>query len=170
MAVSNCSTTYLWMLNLPWEVVLLTGIQLGRRAMPLTDIRRLKAGARTYDVTKTDQNFKRRVVLLWLLDFDACSDIIRDKDGVQQAVRAFLETDPYFRRPFTCGPYAGLLWEAFACRYIATSRKLLGPTEKMLPEMFIHEVTAKLQHREEPSNLASRGPPTVTVRWLLRGQ
>ena len=83
--------------------------------MPLTDIQRLKAGASTYEyVTKTDQNFKRRVVLLWLLDFDACSDIIRDKDGVQQVVRAFLETDPYFRRPFTCGPYAGFLWAAFA--------------------------------------------------------
>jgi hypothetical protein len=60
-----------------------------RRVMPLTEIQRLKAGESTYEyVTKTNSNFKRRVVLLWLLDFDACSDIAADKDGVQKAVRA----------------------------------------------------------------------------------
>ncbi|KAN0085586.1 hypothetical protein V8E54_002053 [Elaphomyces granulatus] len=77
-------------------------------------------------------------------------------------------------RPFTHDPYAEFLWETFARRYIATSKKLLKPTEKMLPEMFIHEVTAKLQHQEELSNSASRGPRGQSQRgtqrdWARRG-
>jgi hypothetical protein len=36
---------------------------------------------------------------MWLLDFDLCRDITRDKAGVRQAAQAFWGNDPYYPRP-----------------------------------------------------------------------
>lgn len=54
-----------------------------RRVMPpMEDIRELEPGTSTYEYT-TDSipNFKKRLISLWLLDFDACEEIAMDEIG-----------------------------------------------------------------------------------------
>ncbi|KAJ5176580.1 uncharacterized protein N7482_002457 [Penicillium canariense] len=54
-----------------------------RRMLPLRDAERLVPGSSTYErITNTGPTFKKRIVSLWILDFDACSPINMDISGL----------------------------------------------------------------------------------------
>ena len=71
-----------------------------RRVMPLELLVRSKEPKSTFEyVTNANIDFTQRVTNLWLLDFDACSDLTMDQSGVEKACNAFLETEPSCPRP-----------------------------------------------------------------------
>ncbi|KIW62798.1 hypothetical protein PV04_10929 [Phialophora macrospora] len=108
------------------------------------------------EITISNPNFKQRLVNLWLLDFDACRDISMDPSGVQQAVRAFLENEPYCPRPNGGTAYSDHLWRAFGAQYLATSASILAtakPDVAALPNSFLIEVAKALaEPRSQPSS------------------
>lgn len=117
-----------------------------RRVVPLKDIEHLPPGSSTYEhTTNVDQDYKKRTISLWLLDFDACSTITMDDVGVRRAVDAFLQTDHYYPRPHSRDNHANNLWIVFSQRYIATSRKIsAGTAWQSLPAKFIQGIMNRL--------------------------
>ncbi|KAI9036041.1 zinc finger protein [Aspergillus affinis] len=112
-----------------------------RRALPLQDIARLRPGTSTFErATNTTPNFKKRVVSLWMLDFDTCGPITMNAAGVNQAVRAFIENDPYYPRPYSNDPYSERLWQIFSQRYIEKGKKVISASLQSLPQQFIHDL------------------------------
>ncbi|EXJ56576.1 hypothetical protein A1O7_06920, partial [Cladophialophora yegresii CBS 114405] len=107
------------------------------------------------EITISNPNFKQRLVGLWLLDFDACGDITMDSTGVQQAVRAFLENEPYCPRPYSGTAYSDHLWRVFGTQYLATSASILTmaePDVADLPNTFLTGVAQALAgSRNQPS-------------------
>lgn len=72
----------------------------------------------------TLKDFRHRILTLWVLDFDACSKIkVGEPAGIEAAVKAFMETEPYCPRP-SDDPHRHELWGTFGTRYIQTSKKL----------------------------------------------
>jgi len=96
------------------------------------------------------ENFKRRTVHLWMLDFDRCKDMSLDKKGVEQAVAAFFRNDPYYPRPHRKNLQDQNIWALFRDRYLKTSGELIGDgPEKNLPTTFITEVEEEQRRRME---------------------
>jgi hypothetical protein len=92
--------------------------------------------------------------VVWLFDFDCCNPIKMDKKGVDQAVLAFLQSDPYYPRP---GLDEALLWNAFVIKYLETSgeifrhRRLCGEVlDGNLPVTFIEKVKRKCMAKMPP--------------------
>lgn len=74
--------------------------------------------------------------IMWMLDFDLCSGMSMDEDGVEQAVKAYWINDPIYPRPED-----KLLWEEFRKQYLQTSDEICGDlrldTLVGLPKLFI---------------------------------
>ena len=80
--------------------------------------------------------------------------------GVRQAVKAFIETEPFFPRPFSHDSYAENLWQIFCHRYIEAASKLVdGITQNHLPERFIEMVTFELKKRDQPASAECQPEP-----------
>ncbi|OJJ05164.1 hypothetical protein ASPVEDRAFT_31571 [Aspergillus versicolor CBS 583.65] len=58
---------------------------------------------------------------IWLLDFDLVRTMDMEEQGVQQAVKAFLNNDPFFPRPD-----GSSIWKAFREQYLQTSKMCIG--------------------------------------------
>ncbi|BAE54625.1 unnamed protein product [Aspergillus oryzae RIB40] len=132
-----------------------------RRPPPLQDIVRLTPGTSTFErTTNTVPNFKKRIVSLWMLDFDACGPITMNTAGVNQAIKAFIENDPYCPRPHMEDAYSEQLWCFFSRRYLETGRKITaGSPSQSLPQQFIQGVIAKLSPPDQTgTSSGSRGP------------
>ncbi|RAK82036.1 zinc finger protein [Aspergillus fijiensis CBS 313.89] len=132
-----------------------------RRPVPLRDVMRLRTGSSTLErATNRVPNFKKRIVSLWMLDFDACRAISMDTEGVNRAVQAFVDNEPYCPRPFTNDHYSERLWQLFSQRYVETGRKVTtGSLLQPLPRQFINGVMAKLAPPPRvPPPLRSPGP------------
>ncbi|EXJ86310.1 hypothetical protein A1O3_03261 [Capronia epimyces CBS 606.96] len=135
------------------------------RPKSLEQLQNLTAKTDTYtEVVVSSPNFKQRLVSLWLVDFDACNDISMDETGVQQAVRAFVENEPYCPRPNGGTSYSDQLWRAFSTQYLATSMAILGEKHDAagLPRMFLTgSVVAKDEvghnQREFPDHRVGEG-------------
>ncbi|KAI9868494.1 MAG: hypothetical protein M1813_005938 [Trichoglossum hirsutum] len=96
------------------------------------------------------ENFKRRTVHMWMLDFDRCKDMPMDRKGVMQAVAAFFKNDPYYPRPNEQDSLDQQLWATFRDNYLKTSFELIGNgPEKNLPTVFISEVVEEQRRRME---------------------
>lgn len=134
-----------------------------RRILPLKDVEHLAPGSSTYEhTTNFDQDYKKRTVSLWLLDFDACTAITMDNAGVRRAVEAFLQTNHYWPRSSSQGPYAQRLWTVFSQRYVATGRKVAkGTAWQNLPAKFIQGIMDRLSNQSMQSEAVeqARIPP-----------
>ena len=122
-----------------------------RRALDLRKIESLDPGTSTYEpTTNNSPNFKKRSISLWMIDFDACSTITLNDTGVCQAVKGFLETEPFYPRPFTGDEYVESTWRIFSRRYIETSERITANTAwRHLPNRFIKNVENYFsQHRK----------------------
>lgn len=95
-----------------------------------------------------------RSVHLWLLDFDQCGEMTRDDAGVDSAVNAFWENDPYYPRPVPPTNQDHSLWEVFRAGYLKHSSSILGP-EVQLADAFIDRVIQEAQRR----SMSASGPP-----------
>jgi hypothetical protein len=87
-------------------------------------------------------DWHRREVRLWLLDFNLCSQIPMDEAGVAMAAEAWRLNDPYFPRPFQDSPVCRELWNVFVSRYIDVADLILekSPHLRELPRKFIKSV------------------------------
>ena len=80
----------------------------------------------------------------WLLDFNQCQRLSINESGIDQAVKRFLDNDPYYPRP-PMDPNLDV-WEAFRLQYLAISQRLLDGKHQTLPALFLHR--ASLAHLE----------------------
>ncbi|KAL8662349.1 MAG: hypothetical protein Q9202_004807 [Teloschistes flavicans] len=134
-----------------------------RRDIPLDLLLTVTEPTSTFEyVTNYRPNFAKRVTSLWLLDFDACSEISMDQEGVNKACKAFVETDPYCPRPNKQNIFAQQLWIDFGKRYLATAGKFIDRHYQLLPARFLQGVEDLLEHRSQP--MPSGPPITYTPR------
>ncbi|KAK2853249.1 hypothetical protein FQN49_005255 [Arthroderma sp. PD_2] len=136
-----------------------------RREMRIGDVERLAPGSSTYEyVTNSNPNFKKRLINLWVLDFDACKPITMDENGVRLAVRAFMDTDPYCPRPSMGDQFAEQLWNVFCTRYTQTAARLVrGTSYHHLPQRFIEGVANEVRRRGEQRGVSQSTPNTPPV-------
>ncbi|KAF0324304.1 hypothetical protein GQ607_008478 [Colletotrichum asianum] len=106
---------------------------------------------------------EQRSVCVWLLDFNQCSRIKADAQGVQMAADAYWDNDPYYPRPTKHGDNdstEGKIWRAqFKRVYLAKGGEILGEGVTQ-PEDFIKSLEAKGQERQQDLTMA--GPPKAT--------
>lgn len=122
-----------------------------RRALDLRKIESLAPGTSTYEhTTNNTPNFKKRSIILWMIDFDACSTIPMNDAGVRQAVKGFLETEPFYPRPYTGDEYAESLWRIFSQSYVETGQKITAKTaRKHLPSRFIQNLESSIAQKNQ---------------------
>ena len=108
------------------------------------------------DTTLPDPGTGAPVTYLWLLDFNQCQPIEMNEGGADQAVKRFLDNDPYYPRPAT-GSADDSLWLHFQQRYIAASRKITnGSGHSDLPSLFIEKLKKAMAARLEKKAEAAR--------------
>ena len=115
-------------------------------------LRHLAADTST-DTTTPDPGTCAPATHLWLLDFNQCQPIAMNEGGADQAVKRFLDNDPYYPRP-AIGSADDSLWLHFQQRYIVASRKITnGSGHRDLPSLFIEKLkkamTARLEKKAE---------------------
>lgn len=110
---------------------------------------------------RTSQSAKRHTVNIWLLDFNQCREMTMDEFGVDNAVRAFWDNDPYYPRPHAESEEDQKLWGIFRHSYIESSEVILARKEVIsiemtcLPGRFIEKVI----ERAKRHLTARAGPP-----------
>lgn len=70
-------------------------------------------------------DYRYRKTELYLLDFNQCRFMSQDEKGIEQAVHAYLENDPYYPRPFSNTRRGTLAWHSFAAAYIDQAQYIL---------------------------------------------
>ena len=109
-------------------------------------------------------NFKQRAVHLWMLDFNQCDQVAMDNNGVNKAVAAFWQNDPYFPRPQPIGNHNGPLWQVFKQAYLEQSENCKSEIARKrgLPEMFIRELEKEAMRQASTASAPPRGRPPPT--------
>ena len=99
------------------------------------------------DTSSPSQDFNPRTpnTGLYLLDFNRCHPISMDQAGVDQAVKAFMNNDPYYPRPLTGNANDENIWRAFRERYLKTSGLFVKRAEMDLSELFIAKVIEEVE-------------------------
>jgi hypothetical protein len=80
--------------------------------------------------------------VVWILDFDCCSDTTMDEAGVEQVWRAFYRNDPYYPRPGRDISEDQRLWKVFRERFLEASSIILGADIVIgnLPGMLVNKI------------------------------
>ncbi|KAF2770342.1 hypothetical protein EJ03DRAFT_350429 [Teratosphaeria nubilosa] len=132
-----------------------------RQTMTYDEVKSLRAQTSTFQlVTQSRANFKKRLMCLWMLDFDMCQDIGRNDAGVEQAVKAFMDTYAYCPRPHPDEFRQGL-WQSFGTEYIRVSRAILPKDLHDLPAKFLTKVEERIKaNREAGVQTPSATPQT----------
>ncbi len=117
-------------------------------------------------VKNANIDFTQRVTNLWLLDFDACSDLTMDQYGVEKACKAFLETEPFCPRPVerSVDPEATELWLTFGKRYLETANQFIEGRFKQLPIKFLKAI-----ERSHKGSMATESPNPSQTSGAERG-
>ena len=79
---------------------------------------------------------------VWILDFDCCKPMSLDEKGVDQAVTAFYQNDPYYPRPKRGDLGDQTLWKVFKDRFLEASETILerGTPTAHLPALWVELV------------------------------
>jgi len=95
--------------------------------------------------------FGRRAVDLWMLYFNQVRRMSMDERGVDWAVHAFFENDPYFPRPYAEDSEEQELWTVFEKAYLEMAKRCTQirtrPALPDLPQMFITKIVGEQQKR-----------------------
>ncbi|KFA76760.1 hypothetical protein S40288_11574 [Stachybotrys chartarum IBT 40288] len=88
------------------------------------------------------ENFTRREIRLFVLDFNQVRDISMDDAGVKCAVEAFFLNDPYYPLPREGMRLQQELWNSFVRSYLSTADTVLSMDKeyRVLPRKFISGV------------------------------
>ncbi|KAM0558580.1 hypothetical protein ACHAPJ_004775 [Fusarium lateritium] len=82
-------------------------------------------------------------VSVWMFNFQKTQSISLSKEGVVKAVAAFMESGPYYPRPFQDEGIARYAWAVFEEAYLSTSRAILNSHNtyvRTFPSLFIQWV------------------------------
>lgn len=103
---------------------------------------------------------------LWLLDFNQCSKIPMNEEGVEMAVSAWLDNDPYFPRPNRDRGVRQELWLLFRRRYLEVSQAILGKDSDFspLPDFFLKGIAMAWSDRTKRKEQALRKSGDSTLR------
>ncbi|KAK0834964.1 hypothetical protein LTR73_001256 [Friedmanniomyces endolithicus] len=77
-------------------------------------------------------NVGRRSVDLWMLDFNQVRSMSMDEEGVDWAMHAFFENDPYFPRPHAEDAEEQQLWAVFSEAYLEMAKRFVDEQQKRL--------------------------------------
>jgi Zinc finger protein len=81
---------------------------------------------RSVNADTQELNFQRRTVHLWIIDFDKVKKMTLDRDGINQAIVAAEENDPYYPKPVADkGSREHALWRTFGESYLAASKGII---------------------------------------------
>ncbi|KAF2194856.1 hypothetical protein K469DRAFT_469735, partial [Zopfia rhizophila CBS 207.26] len=94
-----------------------------------------------------NDDFKRQITHIWLLDFNRCEDFFLNQSGIEKLVAAFFRNDPYYPRPHGATTKDQNLWATFRNRYIATSQAHVDKEHYHLPKLFIDTVAEEQRKR-----------------------
>ncbi|KAH7116859.1 zinc finger protein-domain-containing protein [Dendryphion nanum] len=94
-------------------------------------------------------DFHKRIVHVWMFDFNRCRDFSKDDSGIDQLVHSFYINDPYYPRPLVSSQEDQELWKAFKNKYLLTSKKVNGNTDHPLALRFIYAVVAEQKKKME---------------------
>ncbi|KAK3358340.1 hypothetical protein B0T24DRAFT_693595 [Lasiosphaeria ovina] len=139
------------------------------------DLRAMAPHTSTYEqATHNGPNFTKRITALWMLDFGNCTDITMDSNGVDMAVKAFVETNFYCPEPNSGNAFIDSLWLLFAESYIQYSDRILEdvletPELQTLPREFIRKVSSETPVRRQESGSSSSAPGRGGTFGSMRG-
>jgi hypothetical protein len=141
-----------------------------RRPISVKQVENMKPGTSTFELATTSGvNFKKRIICLWLLDFDACKSIQKNPEGVKAAADAFMATDAQCPRPGMGHAYADNLWKDFSKQYVSRGQVLLGDLQlNGLPMAFINAVEGLVREKAAKSSGTSSASSTPS-RPAARG-
>ncbi|PFH57825.1 hypothetical protein XA68_14532 [Ophiocordyceps unilateralis] len=94
---------------------------------------------------------------IWVLDFDCCSPLALDANGVDEAVKVFYRNDAFY--PLPGRKHDTDRWQAFRDRYLEASREFVSEHDEALgveklPGLFIDRVVKQLHRsRNQPIGL-----------------
>ena len=97
--------------------------------------------------------FGRRRVEMFVLDFNQCREIERNREGMETAAEAFVINDPYCPRPHHADEDAQKLWGEFCRIYRQTAIKIAGSelgrgrTDELV-DWFLKSVNARVRARQ----------------------
>ena len=119
-------------------------VSINTDAPSLEALKKLPPGTTTIP-SGTGIDFEHRMIYLWMIDFNQCSEMPSNESGVAMAVKAFLENAPYFPRPGSPSHTDQWLWEIFMKRYLQRSYEVADNNVKAqkLPAKFIEGVVEK---------------------------
>ena len=92
--------------------------------------------------TRVVNDFKRHLVSLWLIDFDECRPIELTEGGMNLAVSAFYDSEPFCPRPVVEGGPDRNLWDAFERGYMS---KALDLRQDHLARYFCKRLFSKMK-------------------------
>ena len=135
-------------------------MQSSGKSLTSAKIENMQPGQSTFEIATT-KDFTRRILCLWVLDFDAYKIISLDQTGAQAAVQAFMGTEAYCPRPSE-NPEVHKLWVSFGKRYVSTSAKF-GAHPKF-STCFLNGVEAVVKATRTGQNtIATSMPPSSQV-------
>jgi hypothetical protein len=124
-----------------------------KSSITIKDIRELRPGTSTFQSTnRSPPDFAKRTISLWLLDFDACNKMVQNEYGVEMAVKAFFDTDPYAPRPASGVPYIQDLWKTFKSVYLYHAERIGNSQSKKLSNLFVQKVENEAERRAAPAH------------------
>lgn len=87
--------------------------------------------------------------VVWMLDFDCCRNMPFDEIGVEQAVNAFYNNDPFYPRPGRDDIRDQALWNEFRARFLQVSEDIVGreSPEAHLPTLWVNKVEERGRSR-----------------------
>lgn len=94
----------------------------------------------TQKATIKSQAFGEHVI--WMLDFDCCKNMPFNEIGVEQAMEAFYQNDPFYPRPGRDDIRDQALWNEFKARFLQVSQDILGreSPKAHLPTLWVNKV------------------------------
>lgn len=72
---------------------------------------------------------------MWIIDFDCCSPLSMDEEGVEIAARCFWRNDPFYPRPGSSNAADEMLWDVFRRHFLRVSGRMLKDESACVREL-----------------------------------
>ncbi|KAF2828650.1 hypothetical protein CC86DRAFT_392881 [Ophiobolus disseminans] len=88
-------------------------------------------------------------LVIWMLDFDCVRVMSQDREGIQQAVKAFYQNDAYFPRPHFFGHTKEdvALWKLFCTHFVDQTMDILGVEGRWLADEWVRQMEEEGKRR-----------------------
>ncbi|KAI4152468.1 MAG: hypothetical protein LQ340_002898 [Diploschistes diacapsis] len=133
---------------------------------PLTsdELDRLPVNTYTELKVRSKVDFGRRVLRLWVIDFNQCALMSMDDAGVSAAVGAWSINDPYFPKPTSDTQQEIEVWNIFILRYLEVATRILKNETvaiQKLPRKFLAGIEREHKHKVKVQKAAAAKSSTA---------